>query len=69
MVLVGKQRILLFAHKSTGQWIVQDADGEMWVLPAVDDQPWDHRQPFREVTDNELESVPRHYLEMLGLPS
>lgn len=69
MVLTRKQKMLLFAHKSTGQWIVQDTDGEMWVLPVEVDDPWEHRQPFQDKRDGELELVPGHYLKMLGLPS
>jgi hypothetical protein len=32
------------------------------------DKPWEERQPFTPSDETELESVPGHYKQMLGLP-
>jgi hypothetical protein len=60
--------IALFAERSSGQWVVRDAQGALWILPQVDN-PWDHRQPFELTEGAELESVPGHYRYVLGLPT
>jgi hypothetical protein len=67
MFTLRKQQVALFVEKSSQQWIVQDPDGNFWVLPSVEN-PWDHRQPFQLTEESELEPVPGHYKYMLGLP-
>jgi hypothetical protein len=53
--------------RASGQWIVRDADGNFWLLPATDN-PWDDRRPFSPAEETELEPVPGHYKYMLGVP-
>jgi hypothetical protein len=53
--------------KSSQQWVVRDADGNFWFLPAGDN-PWDHRQSFDLTEETELEPIPGHYKYMLNLP-
>lgn len=62
-----KHVIALFVDKSSQQWVVQDADGNFWLLP-VGDNPWDHRQSFDPTEATELEPIPGHYKYMLNLP-
>lgn len=67
MLTVRKQIVAIYVDRSSGQWIVRDSEGNMWVLPATD-SPWDDRQPFCPAEEIELEQVPGHYKYMLGLP-
>ena len=57
----------LYVDRATQQWVVQDSEGNFWSLPSTDN-PWDGRQPFTPAEDTELEPVPGHYKNMLGLP-
>lgn len=57
----------LYVDKAEGQWIFRDPDGQLWSLPIGDD-PWGERQPFTPSEETELEAVPGHYKQMLGLP-
>jgi hypothetical protein len=67
MPTIPKQRVALFVDRICQQWIVQDPEGNFWLLPSVDD-PWQYRQPFTPTPEMELEPVPGHYMSMLGLP-
>ena len=67
MTAIHKQVIAIFVDKSSQQWVVRDAEGNFWLLPAVDN-PWDHRQPFDPTEETELEPIPGHYKYMLDLP-
>lgn len=67
MIASDKQSAALFVDQSRQQWIVRDPDGLFWILPPVGD-PWEQREPFYPNDDTELESVPGHYKDMLGLP-
>jgi hypothetical protein len=67
MSVVRKQAVNIFVDKSSQRWVVRDADGNFWLLPAVDN-PWDHRQPFGATEETELEPIPGHYKYMLNLP-
>ena len=67
MNAVSKQVVALFVDRSCQQWIVRDPEGNFWILPSVED-PWDHRQPFDPTAETDLEPVPGHYKDMLGLP-
>jgi hypothetical protein len=49
------------------QWIVLDPEGNFWVVPLTDN-PWDNREPFQPTEASELEPVPGHYKQMLGIP-
>jgi hypothetical protein len=62
-----KYAVALFVDKSSQQWVVRDAEGNFWLLPAVD-RPWDHRQPFDPTAGTELEPIPGHDKYMLNLP-
>ena len=65
----GKSHSLtLFAERSGQRWIVLDADGNFWELPEGDD-PWQRRQPFYPTDDIDLDMVPGHYKQLLGLPN
>ena len=37
-----KYAVALFVDKASQQWVVRDAEGNFWLLPAVDKR-WDHR--------------------------
>jgi hypothetical protein len=67
MTTSGKQVAGIFVDRSCQQWIVQDIEGNFWILPSVE-EPWDHREPFQLTPEIELEPVPGHYKDMLGLP-
>ena len=67
MISPRKQRAVLFVERSSQQWIVQDPEGNFWLLPSVED-PWSQRQPFHPTEETELELVPGHYKNMLSLP-
>jgi hypothetical protein len=67
MLTLRKQVAALFADKKSQQWIVRDPEGNFWTLPSVEN-PWDHRKPFRLTEEADLEPVPGHYKDMLGLP-
>ena len=67
MISPGKQRAVLFVERSCQQWIVRDPEGNFWLLPSVDNL-WEQRQPFHPTEETELELVPGHYKDILGLP-
>jgi hypothetical protein len=58
--------VSLYVDRSSQNWVVRDGDGNLWLLPQVEDC-WDHREPFVETEETDLESVPGHYRHMLGL--
>ncbi len=62
-----KRMAAVFVDRSRQQWIVRDPDGNFWSLPS-NDNPWRHRQPFHPTEEMELEPVPGHYMDMLGVP-
>ena len=67
MTTLEKQTVALFVDQSGQQWIVHNREGSFWILPSVEN-PWEHRQPFYPTEDTELEPVPGHYKDTLGLP-
>jgi hypothetical protein len=67
MRAVTKPVAALYVDKASQQWVVRDPDGNFWSLPSTDN-PWDERQPFSPAEETELEPVPGHYKDMLGLP-
>lgn len=67
MVAPRKQVGGLFVDRSRQQWIVQDPEGDFWILPPGED-PWDHREPFEPTPETDLEPVPGHYRDLLRLP-
>lgn len=69
MVMERHRFSALFVDRLSQQWIVMDPDGNFWMLPGGDENPWDLRQPFYPTEETELEPVPGHYKSMLGLPT
>jgi hypothetical protein len=67
MITTRKQPIGLFVDRSCRQWVVRDPEGNFWILPSVE-HPWDQRQPFEPAAETNLEPVPGHYKDLLGLP-
>ena len=67
MLTISKRSVALFADRSSRRWIVRDPEGNFWILPPVN-SPWDHREPYQPTEDSDLEPVPGHYKDMLGLP-
>ena len=67
MTALGNHPVALFVDRICQQWIVRDPDGHFWILPSVD-EPWELRQPFQPTAETELEPVPGHYKDLLGLP-
>jgi hypothetical protein len=64
-ITVRKTRI--YVDRIRQQWIVEDQEGNFWMLPNADD-PWNERQPFLITAESELEPVPSHYKYLLRLP-
>jgi hypothetical protein len=62
-----KSAVALFADRASRRWIVRDPEGNFWLLPPVENC-WDHREPFRPTDGAELEPIPGHYKDTLGLP-
>ncbi|NLX97183.1 MAG: hypothetical protein GXY83_13495 [Rhodopirellula sp.] len=67
MTTLGKQVVALFVDRSSQQWVVRDPEGRFWTLPSALDS-WDQRQPFYPTYETDLEPVPGHYRDLLGLP-
>jgi hypothetical protein len=67
MLAARKHAATLYVDRATRQWVVLDPEGNFWSLPSTDN-PWDERQPFSPAEETELEPVPGHYKDMLGLP-
>jgi hypothetical protein len=67
MLAATKRVAALYVDKATRPWIVRDSEGNFWSLPS-NDNPWEGRQPFTPAEEAELEPVPGHYKNMLGLP-
>jgi hypothetical protein len=44
MTTIQKYAVAIFVHKASQQWVVRDADGNFWLLPAGDN-PWDGPSP------------------------
>jgi hypothetical protein len=67
MLTIRKQSLALYVERTSQRWCVRDADGNYWIVPNVEDS-WDHRQPYQLTPETQLEAVPGHYKDMLGLP-
>jgi hypothetical protein len=67
MTVVEKRVSALFVDRLSRQWIVRDPEGTFWTLPSGE-HPWDQRQPFDLTAETDLEPVPGHYKDLLGLP-
>lgn len=62
-----KPVVTLYVLRSRQQWVVRDPEGNFWIVPPGDDA-WDRREPFEATEETDLEPVPGHYKNMLGLP-
>lgn len=67
MLTLGKRATTIYVDRSVQRWIVRDPEGRFWLLPPGEDA-WDRREPFLPTEENDLEPVPGHYKDMLGLP-
>jgi hypothetical protein len=67
MTISGKQMVAIFVDKVAQQWVVRDPEGNFWTVPSFEN-PWDHRQPLEWRDELELEPVPGHYKDILGVP-
>ena len=68
MVTTRKPIVSLYVDRRCPErWIVRDREGRFWILPSGENS-WGQREPFQPGEDAELESVPGHYLYMIGLP-
>jgi hypothetical protein len=67
MEALQKRRVDIFVDRSRPQWIVRDPEGNFWLVPSAEN-PWDQRQPFQPTEQTDLEPIPGHYRDMLGLP-
>jgi len=63
-----QMKLTLFVRRASKQWVVRDSDGEFWILPSDNENPWDQRQPFTPTEENELEPIPGHYRYLFKLP-
>jgi hypothetical protein len=63
-----KQVVALNTDRSSQQWIVRDHEGKFWLVPPVENA-WECREPFQPTEGTELEPVPGHYKQLLGLPN
>jgi hypothetical protein len=67
MLAVARPLGAIYVDKASQEWIVRDPEGRFWSLPSTDN-PWHDRQPFSPAEETQLEPVPGHYKNMLGLP-
>lgn len=67
MTTIRKELVAVFADRVSRQWIVRDPEGNFWVLPPVSD-PWEHRRPIQPNEEMDLQPVPGHYKDTIGLP-
>jgi hypothetical protein len=59
----------LYVDRSSKQWVVLDPEGNMWKVPVHETNPWEQRQPFYPTEETELQPIPGHYKQMLGVPT
>jgi hypothetical protein len=59
--------VSIYVDRANQHWVVRDDDGRLWELPSTDN-PWVDRRPYTAAGDAELDPVPGHYRDMLGLP-
>jgi hypothetical protein len=67
VITLRKRAAALFADRSSRRWIVRDPEGNFWLLPPTEN-PWEDREPHQPTEESDLEPVPGHYKDMLGLP-
>lgn len=59
----------LYVDRISRQWIVVDGDGKFWSVSAAVENAWDQRQPYCPTSESDLERVPTHYKQLIGLPA
>ena len=69
MLTLRKNVVNLYVDRPSQQWIVLDPEGNFWIVPSDEKNPWNQRQAFYPTEETELEPVPGHYKYMLGLPT
>jgi hypothetical protein len=67
MLAVPKRVVALYVDKASQQWVVRESGRSLWSLASTDN-PWEGRRPFTPAEGTDLEPVPGHYRQMLGLP-
>ncbi len=67
MSALRRQPAASFVDRSYPQWIVRDPQGNFWQVPSYENA-WEQRQPYQPTEQSNLEPVPGHYRDMLGLP-
>jgi hypothetical protein len=67
MLAASRPAVAIYVDRARRRWVVRDPEGSFWSLPSTD-KPWDERQPFCPAEESELEPVPGHYRDLLGLP-
>jgi hypothetical protein len=67
MLAARRRAASLYVDRTTHCWVARDPDGNFWRLPSTD-RPWAERRPFTPTEETDLEPVPGHYKDMLGLP-
>jgi hypothetical protein len=53
-------------RKCPEHWIVRDPEGQFWAVPPGE-HAWERREPFEPSDGVELEPVPGHYIDLLGV--
>src|SRR5947209_8083741 len=64
MLSVHKEVVKLYVDRSSQRWIVLDREGNFWIVPTDNENPWDQRERFYPSGETELEPVPGHYKHM-----
>jgi hypothetical protein len=68
MITTEKLVVGLYVDKACPEyWIVQDQQGQFWMVPSGQNS-WERRRPFQPTEETNLEPIPRHYEYVLGLP-
>jgi hypothetical protein len=67
MLTTRKGAVALDVDRSIQRWVVRDPEGNFRLLPAGENAS-DRREPFLPTPQADLEPVPGHYKDILGLP-
>jgi hypothetical protein len=67
MTAIARRTASLFVDRATQQWIVQDPEGHLWIVP-ISENSWEDRRPLIPNEETQLEPVPGHYKYLLHLP-
>jgi hypothetical protein len=64
-----KHGLALYVDRVNQQWVVEDPEGNFWIVHVNQINAWDQREEYHPSEEAELEPVPGHYKAMLGLPT